>query len=98
MMVIYLGVDLMDALMQCESTIGAHAEFSYLKKLYGENLKLAEEANEDHLHVTYHREYALRCYLLFLVDTSTFMDKSAPYVDVAYLKYFVDLSTIHKWN
>ncbi|CAL5208752.1 unnamed protein product [Lathyrus oleraceus] len=42
MMVIYLGAG-MDALMQCESTRGAHAKFSYLRKLYEENLDLVDD-------------------------------------------------------
>lgn len=82
-MVIYLGVDPMDALMQCESTIGAHTKFSYLKKLYGENLELIEDANENDIQVTYHQECALRCYLIFSVGTTMFVDKSATYIDCA---------------
>ncbi|CAL5209265.1 unnamed protein product [Lathyrus oleraceus] len=48
-MIIYLGVDPMDAMMQCESTKYAHAKFSYLEKLYGENLELAEYVDVDEL-------------------------------------------------
>lgn len=74
MMVIYLGADPMDALMQCERTIRAHAKLSYLETLYQNNLELVENANDDDLQVTYHRECALRCFLLFLVGMSIFMD------------------------
>lgn len=42
-----------------------------------------------------HRQCTLRCYLLFLVEMSIFMDKSETYVDVVYLKYFIDLTAIH---
>lgn len=49
MMVIYLGDDLVDAMMQCESTRSAHAKFSYLKKIYEENLELVYDADDDDL-------------------------------------------------
>ena len=52
----------------------------------------------DHMQVAYHRYSALRCYLLFLVGTSMFVDKSETYVDVVYLKYITDLSLIHEYN
>lgn len=65
MMVIYLGVDPMDAQMQCESTRGAHAKFPYLE--------LAKNADNDDLQVTYHMECALRCFILFLVGMSIFL-------------------------
>lgn len=98
MMVTYLEVDLMDIMMQCERTRGAHAKFSLLEKIYGEKLELTENLDGDELQVTYHRECTLRCFLLFLVGTSIFMDKSETYVDVAYLKYLINLLAIHKWK
>lgn len=33
-----------------------------------------------------------------MVGTSMFVDKSATYVDVVYLKYFIDLTAIHEYN
>lgn len=97
-MVIYLGADSTDALMQCESTRGAHSNFCYLETLFQNNLELAESADNNDLQVIYHWECALRCFLLFLVDTSIFVEKSATYVDLAYLKYFINLLVIHEWN
>jgi len=41
------------------------------------------------------REQALRKYLLYLVGYTLFIDKSACYVDVAYLKYFKDLELVN---
>lgn len=38
------------------------------------------------------------CYLFFLVDTSMFVDTSATYIDVVYLKYFINLIAIHEYN
>lgn len=98
MIVIYLGADPMDAMMQCESIRGAHAKFSYLEMLYQNNLELAGNADSDDLQVTCHRECVLRCFLIFLIGTSIFVDKSVTYFDEAYLKYFINLSAIHEWN
>lgn len=39
------------------------------------------------------RKYALKSYFLILVGTSIFVDKSATYVDVVYLKFFMDFGT-----
>lgn len=52
----------------------------------------------DDTQVEHHRTCALRCYLLFLVDTSMFMGKNATLIDVVYLQYFIDLTTIHEYN
>lgn len=52
MMVIYLRAGPMDAMMQCESIRGAHAQFSYLEKLYGENLELPNNVDGGELQVT----------------------------------------------
>lgn len=59
---------------------------------------VVENADDNELHVTYHKKCSLRCFVIFLVDTSIFMDKRITYVDVAYLKYFIDLSANHEWN
>lgn len=53
---------------------------------------------ECDMQVEHHQTYGLRFYLLFLVGTYMFMDKSATYVDVVYLQYFIDLTTIHEYN
>src|SRR3954463_11735426 len=35
---------------------------------------------------------------MFWVGTALFVDKSTRYVDVTYLRYFMDLTTVHQWN
>ncbi len=40
------------------------------------------------------QDQALRIFLLYLVDITFFTDKSATYVDVAYLRYFRDLDIV----
>lgn len=45
-----------------------------------------------------HIAYAMRAYLLYLVGTAIFVDKSATYLDVLYLRYFEDIEQIHEYN
>lgn len=42
-------------------------------RLYQNNLKLVENTDNNDLHVTYHNECALRCYLIFLAGMSIFV-------------------------
>ncbi|XP_058766151.1 protein MAIN-LIKE 2-like [Vicia villosa] len=98
MMVIYLGADPMEAQMQCEDTRGAYVKLYWFETSYKKNLDLVDDPDGNDLLVGYHRECALRCYFLFLVGTSMFVEKNVTNVDVAYLKYFIDLTAIHEWN
>lgn len=58
----------------------------------------AQQADGDDEQVAFHKSHASRAYMLYLVDTSIFMDKSATYTNVVYLRYFVDFERIHKYN
>lgn len=40
----------------------------------------------------------MRCYILLLVGTPIFLDKSATYINVAYLKYSTNLTATHECN
>lgn len=40
----------------------------------------------------------MRAYLLYLIGTAIFMDKSATYTDVIYLWYFEDFELIDEYN
>lgn len=35
---------------------------------------------------------------MYLVDMSIFVDKSATYINVVYLSYFIDLERFHEFN
>jgi hypothetical protein len=66
-------------------TKGAHARFSYLRRIFKESLLQQLEAdNEGGMEekVQKLRAQALRIYLLYLVGITLFTDKSAHYVDV----------------
>lgn len=98
MMVNYLGAKLEDTLKELEDTIGCHAIFGFLESQYTHHLAATMHVEGDSEHVMYHRACALRSYLLYLVGSSIFMDRSDYYLDVAYLRYFTDLKQIYEYN
>lgn len=98
MMVNYLGIDPGDALQEIKTTRGCHARFRFLERLYIKQLHVAEKDVGDDEQVMQHRAYTLRAYMLYLVGTFIFVDKSVTYVDVVYLRYFADLEQIHEYN
>lgn len=97
-MVNYLGVHIGEAQEEFDATRGIHAQFSYLEELYKYHQVSAVEVEADDEEVLFHRQYAFRSYFMYLVDTIIFMEKSATYVDVVYMTYFVDLERIHEYN
>lgn len=98
MMVIHLGVNPIELSGEGHDTRGSHARLSFLEKLYKDHLQKVVDAEGNDMQVEYHQTCALRCYLLFLVDMSIFVDKSVTYINVVYLQYFIDLTTIHEYN
>lgn len=52
----------------------------------------------DDAHASYYKVCALRTYFMFLVDTSISTDKSVTYINVVYIKYFMELERINKYN
>lgn len=68
-----------------EATRKAQARFRFLEKVYTNELLRAKHTTGDDEHVIQHITYAMRAYLLYLIDTIIFVDKSVTYVDVIYL-------------
>ncbi|XP_058771909.1 protein MAIN-LIKE 1-like [Vicia villosa] len=99
-MVDFLGMDPFMAERECQATSGELIRFSNLRELYEDHLVAAAEVEEegDAFYVEYHRCITLRCWFMFLVGTMLFVDKSANYVDMTYLRYFIDLSRVQEWN
>jgi len=97
LMMRYLGSDPGDALKEVTQTIGVHARFSYLAKIFKQcllwKLELFNEGSMDD-EVQGLRDQALQIYLLYLVGITLFSDKSGTYVDVVYLRYFRDLQGV----
>lgn len=98
MIMTYLGTNPKDSLEELKDTIGCHARFAFLKNLYIHHLVAVVGADGDDAHVMHHRACPLRSYLMYLVDTSIFIDKKAYYVNMVYLKYFIDFMRIHEYN
>lgn len=66
--------------------------------MYAQQLHDAEQATCDDEHDTQHKTYAMRAYLLYLVGTPIFMEKSVTYVNVIYMRYLDDSEHIHEYN
>src|SRR3954466_8887787 len=97
---LYLGMEPEVADYECITTSGPHIRFTILSRYFEHHLVAAAEAKDagDELFTHYHRGCALWCWYMHVVGAAIFMDKSARYVDVTYLRYFMDLTTVHQWN
>lgn len=82
----YLGDGLGDTRKEIDYTKGYNARLSFLETLYRDHLVAPVEADSDDAWVVYHRECALKAYLMFLVGTPIFVEKSETYVDVIYMR------------
>jgi len=96
MMIQHLGADPGDALKEVTDTNRGHARFSYLRRIFKEHIleQLGAYNEGDMVLIRKLREQAPHIYLLYLVGITLFTDKSAYYVDVAYMKYFRDLKHV----
>lgn len=56
------------------------------------------DVNGDLTRVAYYNACVLRSCLLGLVGTPIFTNKSVTYVEVIYLRYFINLERTHKYN
>ena len=81
-----LGVSLSEAMLETDSTRGAHVRLSWLMDIYNREL-----ANEERL------QYAARAFLLHLVGCTLFADKSSTYIEVAYLELFRELDNVSRY-
>lgn len=97
-MVTYLGADRGKAQQELDDTRWCHARFSFLIDLHEHHLDASVEADGGDSRVAYHKACALRLYLLVLAEMSIFTDKIATYVNVIYLRYFINLERICKYN
>ncbi|XP_039685385.1 protein MAIN-LIKE 1-like [Medicago truncatula] len=97
MMMQYLGSSPEDALDEVNETRGAHAQFSYLRRIFkGRLLQHLEADNEGGMKEEVQKlwDQTLRIYLMYLVGITLFTDKSTTYVDVVYLRYFRELEVV----
>lgn len=69
------------------------------KRLYICHLDYAVETdNVDDAHVTHHKVCEFSSYLLYMVSTSVFVNKSSYYVNFVYMKYSINFERIHEYN
>jgi len=97
MMIRYMGSSAGDALDEVTETRGAHARFSYLRRIFKERLQLQLALDNDggmKDEVQRLRDQTLHIYLMYLVGITLFTDQSATYVDVVYLRHFRDLEVV----
>ncbi|GAU50897.1 hypothetical protein TSUD_387230 [Trifolium subterraneum] len=97
----YLGIDEGDALDMFATLKGPYLTHSYVQGLFMDYLDAAETAfaNNAPMHeVRMYRERCVRAFLLFLVGCTIFSNKTSYYLDVVYIQYFADLSSVHEWN
>ncbi|GAU10254.1 hypothetical protein TSUD_420290, partial [Trifolium subterraneum] len=97
----YLGIDEGDALDMFATLKGPYLTHSYVQGLFMDYLDVAETAfaNNAPMHeVRMYRERCVRAFLLFLVGCTIFSNKTSYYLDVVYIQYFADLSSVHEWN
>lgn len=98
MMVDYLRVYPTDGMAEMDITRWDHARFKFLKKVYANELQRKQYAIGDDEQVGLRRTHAIRAYLLYLVGTMIFMDKSATYTDIICLWYFEHFERIHEYK
>ncbi|KAK2401697.1 hypothetical protein QL285_051272 [Trifolium repens] len=80
---------------------GPYLKLKFLGAVYIDNWNYAEKAivEKRPMHeIRLFRERAIRAFLIFLVGCTIFSNKSNYYVEVVYLQFFQDLSTVHQWN
>ncbi|KAK2423153.1 hypothetical protein QL285_033625 [Trifolium repens] len=78
-----------------------YLKLKFLGFVFIDNWDYAEKAvveNKPMHEIRLYRERAIRAFLLFLVGCTIFSNKSNYYVEVVYLQFFQDLSTVHQWN
>jgi hypothetical protein len=97
----YLNFDKEDCKKEFHKMKGAHIGFQKLLQLYLDNLNLAQKAENDKEaedDVRFYRECTVRCFLLYLIGSTLFTNKSTQYVDVIFLTYLQDLGVVNTWN
>ncbi|GAU15564.1 hypothetical protein TSUD_46020 [Trifolium subterraneum] len=97
----YLAIDEGDALDMFATLKGPYLTHSYVQGLFMDYLDAAETAfaNNAPMHeVMMYRERCVRAFLLFVVGCTIFSNKTSYYLNVVYIQYFADLSSVHEWN
>ncbi|WJX78666.1 hypothetical protein P8452_61861 [Trifolium repens] len=97
----YSGVKRDDIVAEFHNMRALKIRYTYLQQIYMELKETCEtmeskECSEEEMEPF--RERCVRAFLQFLVGCSIFSNKSNRCIDVIYLQYFQDLSTVCEWN
>jgi len=82
---------------------GAHISYLALKQLYEEHLTEARRLHDPHTWAELHerdrrRQWCVRSFLLYLVGSSLFTNKTNRHIDLIYLDCMADLIAIGKYS
>ncbi|GAU32434.1 hypothetical protein TSUD_158320 [Trifolium subterraneum] len=97
----FLGIDEGDALDMFATLNEPHLKHSYVSGLvshYHTTVERVERENRLVHEIRLYRERCIHAFLLFVVGCTIFSNKSSYYLDVVFLQYFQDLSSVHEWN
>jgi len=97
------GMSDVDARAEAKTEYGAHISYPALKRLYEEHLTEARrledpQSREEMLERDRRRSCCVRIFLLYLVGSALFNNKTNRHVDLIYLDYIADLQAIGKWS
>jgi len=97
-----LGMPDVVARVEAKSEYGAHISYPTLKRLYKEHLIEARQMHdpqtrEEMLERDRRRSWCVRSFLLYLVGSALFTNKTNRHINFVYLDCMADLNAIGKW-
>jgi len=103
LMIKLLGMSDVVARAEAKTEYGAHISYPTLKRLYEEHLTEAgrlkdPQSREEMLERDKRRSWCVRSFLLYLVGSALFTNKTKRHIDLIYLDCMADLQAIGKWS
>lgn len=96
----YLGLNRNESLAECAKIKSGRISYSWLLKIFKDYLVRADEyasQPDEESAREWYRTRCIRAFLLYLVGSTLFSDKTDHGCSVVYLKYFDDLTTINQY-
>jgi len=98
-----LGMSDAAARVEAKTEYGAHISYVTLKRLYEAHLIKARrledpQSREEMLESDRRRQWCVRSFLLYLVGSALFTNKTNRHIDLVYLDRVTDLQAIGKWS
>jgi hypothetical protein len=103
LMIRLLGMSDVAAPAEAKTEYGAHISYPTLKQLYEEHLTEARrlehpQSREEMLERDRRRSWCVKSFLLYLVGSALFTNKTNRHIDLIYLHCMADLQAIGKWS